>query len=310
MKNKSLAAGILGHAIGDALGVPHEFKDRSWFKENPVTGMDGYGTHNQPPGTWSDDTSLSLCLAESLLKGFDLKDIANNFVKWYDEAHLTAHGAVFDIGNATHAAISRIKQGVEPAQAGGKSEYDNGNGSLMRILPLLAYIYDKDPVNSFSLVSAVSGITHGHLRSKIACSLYLVECKHLLQGHSKNDAYASMRSYFRAMNATHYDFYKAELVHFLPLFEKEMTDIKEDEIDSSGYVVNTLMASIWCFVTTESYKDAVLKAVNLGDDTDTIAAVTGGMAGIYYGMAGIPGEWLEKLVKREEIEQIAIKFNN
>lgn len=137
---KQIKSALLGVAVGDALGVPVEFKSRQEISQNPVTTMIGYGTHNQPPGTWSDDSSLTFCLAEALTNDFCLDEIGQNFVKWYNENYWTPNGEVFDIGGTTKQAILRIAKGENPELAGSSKETDNGNGSLMRILPLLFYL--------------------------------------------------------------------------------------------------------------------------------------------------------------------------
>jgi ADP-ribosylglycohydrolase len=154
---KQVEAVLLGVAVGDALGVPVEFLSRGAFK---VTDMTGYGTHNQPPGTWSDDTSLTLCLADSLSRGFSLDDIARNFVKWHDEAAFTAHGNVFDIGISTSKAIRNLKNGARPTESGCIDVNENGNGSLMRIAPLVFYVADKPQEGRFTITRRVSSITH------------------------------------------------------------------------------------------------------------------------------------------------------
>lgn len=141
MENR-VKAGIFGVCIGDALGVPVEFQSRDQLKRSPITTMRSFGTHRQPAGTWSDDSSLTLCLADSLCKGYDLEDMATKFLQWYNTEIWTPHGRVFDIGIATSQAIHRISKGTSPTLCGGTSEFDNGNGSLMRILPLLFYIKD------------------------------------------------------------------------------------------------------------------------------------------------------------------------
>ena len=135
--------GVMGLVVGDALGVPVEFKDRESLRQDPVTSMRGYGTYNQPPGTWSDDSSMTLALLDSLKDGLDYKDIMDKFVAWYDKGKYTPHGKMFDIGIATRQALSRYKNGLAALECGGQDEYDNGNGSLMRILPILFYLQAK-----------------------------------------------------------------------------------------------------------------------------------------------------------------------
>ncbi|GHT47383.1 hypothetical protein FACS189440_07710 [Bacteroidia bacterium] len=142
---------LFGVAVGDALGVPVEFKSRQEMRQNPISDMIGYGTYNQPSGTWSDDSSLTFCLAEALTQDFNLNKIGQNFVKWYREGYWTPYGEVFDIGNSTKDAIYRISNGTKPELAGGCEETDNGNGSLMHIAPLLFYLLDKTQDERFEI---------------------------------------------------------------------------------------------------------------------------------------------------------------
>ena len=164
---------LLGVAVGDAVGVPFEFYSRANMLENPATNMVGHGTYSQPAGTFSDDSSLTFCLAEALSAGYDLQEIANNFIMWVEEGYWTAHGEVFDIGIATEEAIENLMNGVYPEMSGGDDEYSNGNGSLMRIAPLLFYLLDKPIQERFEVTKLVSGITHRHIRSVMACFFYL-----------------------------------------------------------------------------------------------------------------------------------------
>ena len=170
--------GIIGLAIGDALGVPVEFKSRQEIANNPVMSMIGYGTHYQPAGTWSDDTSLTLALIDSIAekKGIDYSDIMDRFSNWLLYNDYTANGQVFDVGNSTSRAIMNYGRGVDPLECGGISEYENGNGSLMRILPLAFYL-DKQDNNTMEyqmeMVHNISALTHRHLISLIGCGIYI-----------------------------------------------------------------------------------------------------------------------------------------
>ena len=295
---------ILGVAVGDALGVPVEVKKRGTFL---VTGMQGYGTHNQPPGTWSDDTSLTLALADSFLTDdVNLEGIARRFTEWYDNAAYTPHGKVFDIGNATAKAIERLKKGVAPEQAGGAGERDNGNGSLMRIAPLAFYMYAiRKPEERFRIVKEVSSLTHAHEWSVAACYIYVEMLNKLRMGRKKKEAYTELREDF-ARGVPFIS--KATLAKFVRILENDISALPEEDIRSSGFVIDTLEAAFWCFLTTDNYKDAVLKAVNLGDDTDTTGAVTGALAGLAYGLEGIPQEWREQLAAYDEVRRIAVKM--
>ena len=295
---------LFGLAVGDALGVPAEFISRDYFHENPVTDMIGYGTHDLPAGTFSDDSSLSFCLAEALTQEFDLNRIAQNFVKWRTENYWTARGTLFDIGNATRLAIDRLVNGAQPELAGGTENNSNGNGSLMRILPLLFHLVDKNRDVRFELTKQVSSITHRHIRSVIACHYYLEFAIQIMSGSDKFEIYKNLQKEI-SEDIINYTDKQSEIVHFDRLLNENIYELAEEKIKSSGYVIHTLEASIWCLMTSDNYKDAVLKAVNLGDDTDTTAAVTGGLAGLLYGLDEIPPHWIEQLARRSDIDELA-----
>lgn len=295
---------LFGVAIGDAVGVPVEFKSRSTLKANPVIDMIGYGTYNLPPGTFSDDSSLTFCLAEAIAQGFDVNIIGLNFIKWRYQNYWTARGKVFDVGNATHSAIDRIVNGTAPELAGGTEASSNGNGSLMRILPLVFYMLDKNSMERFEITKMVSSITHRHIRSVIACYYYLEFARQLVDEKDKFEIYFDLKREISEI-LRHLGISASEIDHFNRLLAGNIQELPEEQIFSSGYVVHSLEASIWCLLTTETYKEAILKAVNLGEDTDTTAAITGGLAGLHYGFDDIPKKWVNKLVKKKNILDLA-----
>ena len=298
--------GIFGLAVADALGVPVEFTGRAALREDPVTGMRGQGTHHQPKGTWSDDTSMTLCLADSLSSGgVDYDDIMDKFCRWWIGGEYTPHGYAFDIGGATGRALSRFREGTPPLLCGGRTERDNGNGALMRILPA-AYIAHSMPMDKcMDIVHSITVLTHAHPRAQIASGIFVRICIALLGGQSPEDAVS------RAMDEcrVHYQAgaHADELRHYERLFGG-IAGLPEDEIRSSGYVVDTLEAAVWCLLNTDSYRECVLRAVNLGEDTDTVGAVAGSMAGICYGYAGIPSEWVKSLARANIIEEVCAAF--
>jgi ADP-ribosyl-[dinitrogen reductase] hydrolase len=303
-KMDQVKAALLGLAVGDALGVPVEFREREGLERQPVTDMTGYGSHHQPAGTWSDDSSLAFCLAEALTTDFSLALLAKYFVDWRYRNFWTPHGEVFDIGITTAESIERLAKGIDPVRAGGFYESENGNGSLMRILPLLFYIKDKPIEERFALIRDVSSLTHGHMRAVIACFYYLEFARLILLKEDKFDIYLSLQKtlpVFIAQQGIHAD----EIAKFNRLFKEDIHFVAASTISSGGYVLHTLEASIWCILTTDNYADAVLKAVNLGRDTDTTGAVTGGLAGLIYGLEGIPESWREQLARRGDIEGLA-----
>ena len=308
----SIQDALIGFITADALGVPVEFRSRKYLKENPISDMIGYGTYDQPKGTWSDDSTMTLCLAESLLdETFDLRKLANRFINWVDWGYWTPHGELFDIGNTTHAAIERLRTIEDPKLAGGKHETENGNGSLMRILPLVFELYDtKDEEEQYKAIKEVSSLTHAHERSILSCFYYLTYARFL-----RSHYYPPIEMYKLTNNV--FNKYvnsqpnlKKESKYFNRLLSNSIHELDETKIKSSGYVIDTLEAAVWCLLTTKNYKEAVLKAVNLGEDTDTVAAVTGGLAGLYYGINQIPENWINNLAKLEEINELIGKLSD
>lgn len=300
--------GIIGLATGDALGVPVEFKTRENIIKSPVTTMLGYGTHYQPAGTWSDDTSMTLALLDSIARNHDIdyKDIMDKFSEWLLYGEYTATGKVFDVGNTTSRAIMNYGHGINPIECGGKSEYENGNGSLMRILPVAYYIrqHPNIPIDrQIEIVHNISSLTHGHRISLAACGIYISIALELLSGSMPLDT--GINNGIRKA----FQYYYRQGWNEISVYSriKNLTNfavLSEGEINSSGYVVDTLEAAIWCLLTTSSYKECVLKAVNLGNDTDTTGAVASGLAGIYYGAKNIPKDWLDKILKRKYIKSL------
>ena len=261
--HKNLLKSILyGVAVGDALGVPVEFESRDYLIQNPITDMIGFGTHNQPKGTWSDDTSLTLCLAESIVEGFDLQKLANKFIGWRENNLWTANGCVFDIGNGTSLAIDRLANGEKPELAGGFEVSDNGNGSLMRILPLLLLIKDFPVEERFSLTKEISSLTHAHIRSIISCFYYLEFAKQIIEGKDKFQIYQNLKIDITAF-LNKLEINKSEISLFNRLLIDDIFQLDEDEIKSSGYVLHSLEACIWCLLITNNYSEATLKAINL-----------------------------------------------
>lgn len=312
---------LLGLAVGDALGVPVEFRDRKQLDAHPVTNMREYGTHQQARGTWSDDSSLAFCLAESLCLGYDLADQARRFIDWKSKSYWTPHGNVFDIGVTTSQAINTLVQilrngdedslGLLKYQA---DEYTNGNGSLMRIIPLYFYLRargkaeNKRIEDQFDEIWQASALTHGHIRSAVACLVYLVMADEVVEGRDKMKAYANMRarikSFFARQNLDGYEERK-----FYNVIEKDISTFERKEIGSGGYVMESLEASLWCFLTNDDYKSTVLAAVNLGEDTDTTGAIAGGLAGLYYGEAGIPEDWVNCLARLDDIKALCDRLH-
>ncbi|MFN8257906.1 MAG: ADP-ribosylglycohydrolase family protein [Bacteroidales bacterium] len=299
--------GVIGSCVGDALGVPVEFKSRASLHLNPVKEMIGFGTYNQPPGTWSDDSSLTFCTMESLCGGYQLEDIARNFGKWRNESFWTPYGIVFDIGISTNKAIIKLSSVKNPIQAGNTEENSNGNGSLMRILPLAFYFKKISPDERFLKTKEVSSITHAHTRSVMACVIYIEFATLLLEGIDKYSAYQETLKIADALFKNS-QVKNSEFEPFKRIFDGQIQTLDENRVSSSGYVIDSLEVAFWSLLTTSDYKQAVLKAINLGGDTDTNGAITGGLAGLYYGYDSIPKEWIKKLARLNDITKLTERF--
>jgi ADP-ribosyl-[dinitrogen reductase] hydrolase len=299
--------GLWGAVVGDALGVPVEFRSRAEVQRNPVTDLRGHGTYNQPKGTWSDDSSLMLCTVDSLLAhAFDAEDMGQRFVRWGKGELWTPWGSVFDIGGTTRRALGRIEQGVAADRAGGTDEGSNGNGSLMRILPIALRFANEPPERLMDFAHRASAITHRHPRSQMACGFYCLVAAGLLKGSSPAAAHAAAVQitggfYLKPPFAT-------EFPHFEKVFSLKLASLAEREIPSSGYVVDTLTAALWCLLTSEDYRRTVLKGVNLGEDTDTTGIAAGGLAGVFGGLAAVPQNWRDTMARAGDLTSVFNHF--
>ena len=308
-KRNIIEDGLLGFAVGDALGVPVEFTSRESRKNKPVTDMMEYGSHNVPEGTWSDDTSMTIACMDSIseLEEIDYDDIMKRFCDWAIKADYTATDILFDIGITTSKAISNYyRKGIPAIESGLTNERSNGNGSLMRMLPIAAYLYQNklDETEEVEIVNNISSLTHAHEISKLGCKIYCDYMKELYDGKTSREAYKTIQ------NIDYNKYYSKETIDkYNRILKQDISKIPEKDISSSGYIVSTLEASIWCTLNSNSYKEAVLKAVNLGDDTDTVGAIVGGINGTIYGKNNIPKEWLSKLKKENYLEDIAKKYS-
>lgn len=304
-KLETIKGVIFGHAVADALGVPVEFQSREQLRKNPVIDMREFGTHNQPMGTWSDDTSMTLCTLESIAEKceIDESDIMKRFGWWLESNYLTPHGKLFDVGYTTQNAIWQYLYG-DKYPYGASDERSNGNGSLMRIIPPILFHHFKkqSPVKRRDDIHNLSMLTHAHERSIVACGIYDFVLEELLKSPTKKSIKNGLANAWSCYCLT------SEIKSYSRLLSFDFEKQGENEIKSSGYVVDTLESAIWCLLNTESYEECVLKAVNLGEDTDTVGAVAGGLAGALYGYDAIPKKWLDVLVKKDLIEKICSDF--
>ncbi len=282
---------LLGLAAGDAVGTTVEFKSRGSFP--PVTDMVGGGPFGLQPGEWTDDTSMALCLAESLLHvgGFDAKDQMDRYCKWWRDGHLSSNGQCFDIGNTVMSALQHYEESGDPF-SGSTDPFSAGNGSIMRLAPVpMFYSPDADSVMHYCGES--SRTTHGAAECIDACKFFGLALTRALGGASKNEIIANRDHVHVASEA------------IKDIANGSYLDKSEDEIKGDGYVVRSLEAALWCFANTDSFEEAILKAVNLGDDADTTGAVCGQIAGAFYGESEIPQQWLQKLMLADKIRDFA-----
>lgn len=312
LNKEKLLGGVYGLAVGDALGVPVEFCSREMLDKDPVKGMEAGGTHRQDKGTWSDDTSMVLATLDAMSAGgLSFGMVMDNFAKWYTEANYTAAGVVFDAGGTTSAAIHTYMLGEPLESCGAADERSNGNGSLMRMLPMIYYVYLKYglEVNPLAVdqIYRLSSLTHAHIISKVCCVYYVYIGMYIME--AGRDLHSAIKAAIEAVER-----YYATEEEIPPVLDKDSlmdyVSFNREDIESTGYVVHSLVASVWCLWNSSSYEEAVLKAVNLGADTDTTGAITGSLSGIWYGMENIPTEWLNELKNSRGIMAICERFYN
>jgi ADP-ribosylglycohydrolase len=326
--------GVVGLCVGDALGVPVEFTPRNDLDKYPLDDMAGYGIHGKPPGTWSDDTAMTLALADSLAAGeIDYYDIMRRFASWLNEGEYTADGKAFDVGTTTSRALRNFMAGVPSLECGGTRYEDNGNGSLMRILPAMYYLVKEfGAIASPQAIEAVhnlSSLTHAHNISKIACSIYCNIAYHLMVNgrifreldstwesaeirrpllhQTVTDAIQEVCGFYADRNE-----YAKDIALYDRITDRDFRHCRREEIRSSGYVLDTIEAAVWSLLNNDDYESTVLAAVNLGGDTDTTAAVAGGLAGLFYqndAKVGIPTRWIGEIVNEDLVKTVCNRLS-
>lgn len=319
---------LYGFFVGDALGVPVEFLNRGVLLNRPIKTMEEYGTHNQPKGTWSDDSSMVLATIDSMYNNkekmltddiVDYSDLMSRFSNWKNKGDYTPNNIVFDIGISTSSAISKFENSNNPF-CGDNNINSNGNGSLMRILPISLYTHYcihssyeyiiKD--DKYDVIKKVSSLTHSHDLSIMSCYIFTYFIDNYMESLDVRLAYDRTRKHF--MNIfegkikKEYGDIEIYKKYFNRLIYNDIGILDVNDIKSSGFVIDSLEASIWCVLTTNSFKEATLKAVNLGEDTDTIGALTGALAGLIYGIENIPKEWINSLQRKDYLDDMVQKY--
>ena len=287
-----LYGSFLGLAVGDAVGTTVEFRTRDTFE--PVTDMVGKGPFNLPAGYFTDDTSMALCLAESLIENplLDCDDLLGRFSNWYRNGVNSPTGRCFDIGTTTRSAIVNWEK--TGSKVNNTGPWDAGNGSIMRLAPV-AIKYHHDEAMACLLAVTQGSTTHGSQECMHSCELLTRVLIRAFAATDKNEVF----------NVEVKDYWTDSVKDMLTAL-----DVSRDEVKSSGYVIHTLHAALWCFKNTDNFRDAILLATNLGEDADTVAAVTGQIAGAFYGKSGIPSDWLNKLYEAERFIELVDKLTN
>ena len=283
---------LLGLAVGDAVGTTLEFRKRGTFE--PITDMAGGGPFRLKPGQWTDDTSMALCLAHSLLAaGFDPRDQMQRYSRWRREGYMSSNGRCFDIGTTVSEALHRYANTGDPF-AGSTNPFAAGNGSLMRLAPVAMY-YSPDIDSVIHYCGESSRTTHAAAECIDACR-YFGSILHL--AFSGADKAALLAG----------DLYRPETPKVAAIATGGYLAKSPDNISGSGYVIDCLEASLWCFAHTENFREAILMAANLGDDADTTAAVCGQLAGAHYGLGGIPEDWLNKITMKDDMLALSLQL--
>lgn len=298
-KTNRLKGGLYGLLIGDALGVPYEFHPATAIPAFELIDMTPPGRFRRShasvkPGTWSDDGALALCLLDSLIEkdGLDLANLATKVLAWGSGGYMAVDGHVFDMGNQTSRAIENLKNGMSPDTAGPSDERSNGNGSLMRALPLALWHRGTDE-ELVALAHAQSLLTHGHVHSQVCCALYVLVARQLLGGQTMNDAWDRAEDGLATL-------YRGS--PFASALEFVLS-VKSNEPQGSGYVVDSLW-SAKCACQESTYAGVVKAAVALGNDTDTTACIAGGLAGVHFGFDAIPLRWIDILRGRDMVKPL------
>ena len=307
---RKIKDGIYGLCVGDALGVPAETRTREALRSDPITGMVGGGWHRQPAGYWSDDSSMTLCLADSIGRAgyYDTHDIMSRFDDWARNGAYTPGGRAFDIGNTCAHALRRYRQGYAPDHWGNRKLAENGNGSLMRILPMAFVLYRKYGIHitgsdrAMEDIHEISGLTHRHRLAQSACGIYLAIALRILDGYERKAAVREGVRDALQWYDSHPRFADCRVFWKKISDPDRLASLPNESIYSGGFVMETMETVLWALMNTDNYTDCVLTCVNMGYDTDSTAAIAGGLAGLYYGYDSIPEAWIRQLAGKDIID--------
>lgn len=300
--------GLIGLAVGNAMGVPTETTSREELLEKPVIKMMPRIRDGIPKGAWNDSTSLTIATIDAMIhKGIDYNEIAESFVKWFTANQFCSLKESFDVGETTLKALVSFTQHLESAENCGLSGIqDNGNGSLIRMLPLAYYFVASKATERdiLEITRNVSSITHAHEISVCGCYIYVRYMMYLLRGNNKFSALTKVRG-------LDYSIFSKETVDcYHRILKEDITELTIDDIHSTAYIVDSLETALWSFLQSSNYKECVIATTNIGESTSSIGAIAGALAGIFYGFSNIPKNYLEDLKKKEYLESICDKFED
>ncbi len=310
---------IVGHAVGDALGVPVEFYPREKLQAHPVKDMLGFGAIAMPQGSWSDATSLELACMDAMAdSGFmDTKTIMQRFIDCMDKGVYTPDGEPIELGHSVRHALKKFRNGMPPHLCGGQGAMDNGCGALMRMDPVVLYLYthhgnDLD-CEDMELIHTMSDLTNANPISRICCGIYTLLCVELLHGtplkQAVHIAISTSKAFYDLLPT--YEYGREMERVFERIQDKDgFHSLSESDIKSSGFVLDVLEAVFWVLLHTSSYEEAVIRAVNLGNNTNVAGAVTGSLAAVLYGKESIPNRWLKDLEGVDVLHIICDKFDD
>lgn len=260
----------------------------------------------QPAGSWSDDTSMEICTIDSFIQNenWNYSDIMSRWLEWVNDAKYTPNNETFDVGKTCLRAIRNFSLGIAPLKCGLDNETSNGNGSLMRILPVALYSYYKklNETEIIKLTNEISSLTHAHEISKLGCYIYVRYIMYLLAGNTKEDAYDLIQ------NIDYSSYSEYAISKYDRILKNNIKNYNIDSISSSGYVVDTLECALWILLNANSYKETIVATTNIGNDTDTVGAIAGSMAGIIYGISSIPEKWINKLMRKDYLIDLSLNF--
>jgi ADP-ribosyl-[dinitrogen reductase] hydrolase len=303
--SKKISDGFFGVCVGEALGLPVDCRSRKYLEQNPVTDFEGFGTYNLPPGTWSDGSSLTFCTAEAFITGYNLERIAEKFILWRDTGYWTPNGELVGKWNHNADIVQNLKQRVSGAFFKPRENGEPNNFSLLWVLPLAYVTYGLSLQKRAKVVREVVNFIDGNPLSIIGAVMYNEMAIGLLDEKPIQDAVVGAQE---AITKLYGD--REEFSAFSPVFGGRIISLTEPDLRASNNLIDTLIAAVWVLLHGKNYRETLLAAVNLGEDTDSLGAVTGGLAGIAFGYESIPGAWVQQVARKKDIEELILRFTN